>query len=103
MNITRAGPASTIAQSIPYFVLFSEQARADKQHLGLLFTDLKSAFYSTLQEVALGALLNTAERQALLTALGLTPEEIATFVEAHIGSGSLLTQAGVAAPWVRAI
>ena len=103
LNLALCLPGRGTAQPSFAIACLIERTKAEKLHLGLLFTDLKSAFYSTLPEVALGALLEPGERHALLTALGLTPDEIAAFAGAHLDAGSLLSQAGIAEPWVRAV
>ena len=72
-----------------------QMAHAEKRTIGLLFTDVKSAFYTALPEVVLGALLQPCERSSLLTGLGFTPTEIADFEASHLAGVPLVEQAGV--------
>ena len=77
-------------------------ALAVKKPLCLLFTDVRSAFYSGLPEVVLGCLLQDGPRQSLLLQLGLS-EAAALDFGRFVAGVPLVQQSGVSASWTRAI
>ena len=56
--------------------LFLADLAARKANGAVLFTDLKSAFYTVFKEAALGPLTSAAAREARLRQLGLTAVEV---------------------------
>ena len=78
-------------------------AAGARQSRALLFTDLKSAFYSCLAEVPLGPILEGAARHGLLTKLGFDEAEVANFKDKFLDGAPSLEQLGLDTDWVAAI
>jgi hypothetical protein len=72
------------------------RAAAARQPLGVLFLDIKAAFYSSLTEVTLRELLGPAARGALLESVGFTAEEVAAFLADFVDGTPLLARLLVA-------
>ncbi len=95
--------------AVPSLALFCaiRRAQALRRPLGALFLDLRAAFYMSLTEVSLGALLGSAAREELLVSIGFTTEEItvflADFVEGTPLLRQLLVKEGSAPAWHKAI
>ncbi len=95
--------------AVPSLALFCaiRRAQALRRPLGALFLDLRAAFYMSLTEVSLGALLGTAAREELLVSIGFTTEEIAVFLADFVEGTPLLRQLlvkeGSAPAWHKAI
>ena len=87
--------------------LYLKEAARIRRPAAVLFTDLASAFYSVLPELALGAILSSRKRDQVFDALGIAGEQRIRLEEAirtedttlkAAGGGGVLAQDGSGLP-----
>ena len=81
--------------------LFFRRARLSNKCAAVVFADLKSAFYSVLQEMAVGACMPAADRQAAFVRAGMTPEAAAELSREILERQPVIQAMGAAATWQR--
>ena len=75
------------------------RGRCLRKPVGLLFIDIRSAFYSCLPEIAVGRVLTSAVRSGVLGRLGFSGEEVRVFAANFLQYGSWLEGLGLDDQW----
>ncbi len=83
--------------------LHLQKGRALNSAVGVVFADMKSAFYAIMPEVILGKLLTMPGREATFAAIGMSTLEVEEFSARFLEQPALLSTLGVKDGWLRAL